>query len=436
MLSFRARGNTSRKKLVKTVKDHGGRVGQHVKAIQGILSAFPGAYITSPVLTSYLHRKKNFHHRSYAVSGSTLGLWFRTEEDRQKGIDAFYKNVQLSYLVEFVHTEVGTPEVIVPKHIGFTAGCMWFEMHPSKGVVLYGIPRALKNNKNAVFNVADGANPLIAVIEYMKFRHTCVQMDPFYSPWFPLTLESLKKITDTVGEFSFGVPSRVEELFSGDTENTMNVIHRSYAQLWKVGEYAPSEVHIPLFANLVKHNAVVKDFRKNNFDGHDAPLKSAVHDIRRLLLAQGCNISFLRIDRVVRELFAFDLKEKDDAGLVSSLIVADILYAMLHECQNSGRDALRAIDFVEEIGLLPDEKKPSMWDIYTSWKDGCEYWELGPSLASLFIERVPAGGFLHDKCNKESPAFGGLRSLSPRYLFRLRGREYQEIERELGCELQ
>lgn len=391
---FRTRkNNDSTRVFLKTAKRDGGKVDHYIEAFEDILSTIPGSYITSPRLTSYLYGRGGLFYSDRLISGASLELWFRTEEDRKNGIEILRNNEHLSYLIDFVHDEVGKPEDVIPQHVGFTAGCMWIENHPRRGVSIFGIPDAPKDNKRKLLNITNASEPLNAFMRYMRFRNECMWNGSFQP--YSLSEASARKIADAVRESSFGTSVTKKEMnvitdgsSSCSREVRTNSLDRAYAQFEKLIDYIPEGLHRAMFANLVKHN-VAQDF----------PLKKSVSEICTMLETRGVIASPSRIERIATEMFVTSPSERGRAGQISSLIVADILYEMLYE---SGDDAQQVLDFVETVVNLSNNDL-SMWSIYTSWKNGCEHWELGPVLAASFIDRIPAGYPPHEKCNRDAP---------------------------------
>lgn len=402
---FRSRKSNNRTRIfVKTAKRDGGKVNYYVNTLESILSVIPGSYITSPALTSYLYGKKGLFYNDKLISTVSLELWFYTEEGRKNGIEILRNQKHLSYLVDFVHNEVGKPEEIIPQHMGFTAGCMWIENHPRKGVAIFGIPDAPKDNKKKLLNITDTSDPLNAFARYMRFRSECMWNDCFNSSSPSLTDASTRKIADAVRDSSFGVPVTEKELnvitdgSSGHSRAVRtNTLNRAYAQFMKITDYTPKGLHRAVFANLIKHNATIGKIIENNFAPLERPFRRAVAEVCEMLEARGVSVSPKNIELIIVEMFVTSPAERGRIGYISSLIVTDILYEMLYE---SGNDAFQVLNFIETITNLPNNRL-SMWSIYTSWKNGCEYWELGPILASSFIERIPAGDLPHEKCNRD-----------------------------------
>ena len=402
---FRTRkNNDSTRVFLKTAKRDGGKVDHYIEAFEDILSTIPSSYITSPRLTSYLYGRGGLFYSDRLISGASLELWFRTEEDRKNGIEILRNNEHLSYLIGFVHSEVGKPEEVIPQHVGFTAGCMWIENHPRRGVSIFGIPDAPKDNKRKLLNITNASEPLDAFMRYMRFRNECMWNGSFQP--YSLSEASARKIADAVRESSFGTSVTKKEMnvitdgsSSCSREVRTNSLDRAYAQFEKLIDYIPEGLHRAMFANLVKHNTTIGKIVKSNFDVLERPFRRSVAEICEMLEARGVTVSPKNIELIIVEMFVTSPNERGRTRDISSLIVADILCTMLREI---GDDAQQVLDFVETVVNLPNNDL-SMWSIYTSWKNGCEHWELGPVLAASFIERIPAGYPPHEKCNRDAP---------------------------------
>ena len=363
------------------------------------LRTLPGVYVTSPLgINLWLNagKRKGWDRIGYWYPE----LWFRTEEDRRNAILAISEDRLLHHYVRAIHAEVGEPEDILPQHTGFIAECLWFELNKEGRLCIYGTPEALRDSKERILNLNTGAEPLMSFLSSARWQGILSEFKD-EGLAFRLSEESIEKIIRATQEHSYGFPVPVEEM-----RNSMGIVTGQRSLLLNEGfqlmrEHAPASAILPATSSLLKHtmrydenipNLVIIDscFRRSGEELHDKLASWEMSDLAPR--AKDCT----------KGITAYEDEPSWKVELASLFFRTDLLCEILEKCKGDKDDTRRVFEFIEGVASLPDDDKPSMWDIYTSWKNGCEHWDLGPVLAAPLIERSTASLLPHEGCRRST----------------------------------
>ena len=365
--------------------------------VQYALKRLPGTYITSPLETSYWMNVNNPIGQNKLIY-LFLELWFRTEDDRAHAISVIADDKILAHHVVAIHAEVGEPEDVLPRTLGFTAECLWFELNKGGELCIYGTPAALRDSRRRVLNLNTGAEPLMSFLSSARWQGMLYENGIA----FRLSKKSAKKIIAGAQENSYGFPVPVEEM-----RNSMGIVTGPRSVLLNeafqyMRDYAPADALLPSASSFVKH---VMKYDESTFNREIINSRShrAGKELHDNLVSWGLNDLAPRAEGCISGISAYGNKCNVPMGVVSLLFCTDLFYEILEKYKEDEDNARRVFKFIEGVPLLPDGNKPSMWDIYTSWKNGCEHWDLGPVLAAPIIEQSTASLLPHEGCRRSTP---------------------------------
>lgn len=369
------------RKLIKVISDDELREYRHASDALRILNASPGSYITAPLLISALTGSVTCND-SYVTSYNLLKVWFQSEEGRVEGIRSLSSIA--GDIVYSVGSEIGAPEDVLPKTIGFTAGCIWIEVYCNGVIAIYGTSDGKKDLENSVLDLCSEADPLVGIMNFCDLQ--------YYFPPFAYSDSVLQGVDHVVEKRSLGltfttvVPRSKKGSLSAQFKITA-AFSETKAQFHLISRCVPDEAQHLVFASLLKYN--IQCFGYLKIVSGDLGLKQKTVST----MCEDINCCFnrddfaSRIDECARRIPAFKGMHNAHTPISVALSI-ELLYAMIFRCENRETKVCCVLDFVEGIIPLPDGDKPSMWDIYMSWKSGCEHWGLGPVLAAPFIERA------------------------------------------------
>lgn len=361
------------KELIRVVRDKDLRKYRHASDALQILYECPGAYITAPLLISAL-MEITICNDSYITEYNSMEVWFQSEGS---------KRAEFRYLAR---PEIGAPDNVLPKSIGFTAGCVWLELYYNNSIAIYGTPDGKRDLKNSVFDLCPEADPIVGIMNFTDFQR--------YSSPFSYSDNSLQRIGQSIEKWSLGpfssttIPRNEKGSVLGTHQEIAAALEESMSKFDIVSQFVPNEARLPVFATFMKHNLQCLKYSRITLKD----LKSKQKEVDTMCEDRKCfwmRDDFMsRTNKCTNIIPAFEGLHDIHMPFSRSLSL-DILLTMIFQHKNNEREALCVLNFVEGIASLPDDDRPSMWDIYMSWKNGCEHWELGPVLAAPFIERIP-----------------------------------------------
>ena len=376
-------------------------------AVVKFLKRNPGAYATNYTL---LHRLRAWGEgvgeNPATETIKNIEVWFRTEKGRKNALER-EASTRLPHEISAIHEEVGEPGETLATHYGYTVACEWVEWDADMNTLV--VCETERARKDRLLKRYRSTNPDRALQDTLS-ASISVYTGKGGIADLNIERDTRRAIADSVKSIAFGTPM-TDQVYAYFAENPQSLFYDQ-------GVYGLPFLAVTRLADITQHlteevssivwvNAIKRMIAGASGDGAMEILDAsseARKELSEKLSEWGYDSLCSRAEKILETATPITTEVVSAVPRIKNLDIAlnmEILYEILSNCKDYD-EAQNVITFIEGACDLPASHAPSMWDIYTSWKNGCEHWELGPALAPNFIDTDTASPDRppHEQCRE------------------------------------